>query len=137
MAKDFNVYQEKPVEAQTTRQLSCWLTEVHLDARILSQAECEAHGVESVLDENGVQQELWTATDAFYRHAKPLSESDYAPLVSCIIRSRYSADDIEALVQNYLADKEKHASEWDDLQRFRQQAKQAARLAITQEEENK
>lgn len=134
---DFNIYSAKPLEAQTTRQLSCWLTEIHLNPRILTQAECEAHGVENITDENGVSQEQWTATDAFYRHAKPLSESDYAPLVSCIIRSRYSADDIEALVQNYLSDPEKYAAEWQQLQAFRNQAKQAARQAITQEQENK
>lgn len=137
MAKDFNIYQTEPPTTETTRQLTGWLTEIHLDARVLTSEEKLEHGVVENKDENGVEQESWTATDAFYRHVKPLSEEDYAPLVATIVRSRYSADDIEALVQNYLLDKEKYESEWQSLQLFRQQAKQAARKAITQTQENK
>ena len=65
-----------------------------------------------------------------YNHKEPLTEDDYGKLVSCIIRGKYSEDDVEAIVNNYLDDPDGHKSEFDELQKWRSIAKQRAREII-------
>ena len=140
-----NIYTEQPQEAVTTRQLNGWLTEIHLAPRELTAEERAAHDIpDTRTDETGEQhpQEAWTATDTFYRHDKPLTQDDYGPLVSAIIRSRYSADEVEAITQNYLAQTattdsqatatatSPAAEEFSQLQQWRQEAKRVAREII-------
>ncbi|MBQ7462430.1 MAG: hypothetical protein IJS63_09300 [Bacteroidaceae bacterium] len=56
---------------------------------------------------------------------------DYPTLVAAIVRTRYSADDVEAIVQNHLNnlgnEDEEHLTEWEDLQDWRTEAKRIAR----------
>ena len=59
----------------------------------------------------------------------PLAE-DYAPLVSAIVREEYTQDDVEAIMNNYLADPEGHKADFDELQAWRAKAKQVAREVI-------
>ncbi len=63
-------------------------------------------------------------------HPLPLTEADYGKTVSAIVRSRYSEDDVEAIVNNYLADPEGHTDEFMQLQQWRTTAKQVARRHI-------
>lgn len=73
-------------------------------------------------------------------HGLPLTETDYDILVSSIIRSKYSADSMEALLNNYLSDRSaEHENEWNEMQAWRQIAKEQAREIInayTEEYEN-
>lgn len=127
-----NTYLSIPPTSQTDKQLSGWLTSIHLAIRPLTAEERLAHNIDVITEEeNAAPQVAYTSIDTFYRHSKPLSESDYPHLVAAIIRSRYSADDVEAIQLNYLNDKNgEHVEEWNDLQKWRAKAKAAAREAI-------
>ena len=110
-----------------------WLTSFHLNPRQLTEDEREANEVTNTIDENGEEQitEAWTADDSFYHHSNPLTEDDYGNMVSCIVRSKYSADAVEAIQLNYLNEQTaEHIAEMNALQRWREEAKQAARGAI-------
>ena len=127
-----NIYLSIPPTSQTDKQLSGWLTSIHLAIRPLTTEERLAHNIDVITEEeNAAPQVAYTSIDTFYRHSKPLSENDYHHLVAAIIRSRYSADDVEAIQLNYLNDKNgEHVEEWNDLQKWREKAKSAAREAI-------
>ncbi len=59
------------------------------------------------------------------------TEEDYPRIVSLLVRERYSADDVEAILNNYIAEKTaEHKAEWKELQSWRSQAKDIARRAI-------
>lgn len=60
----------------------------------------------------------------------PFSQDDYPMLVSSLVRERYSEDDVEAIINNYLADPEGHKADFDELQAWRVKAKQVAREVI-------
>ena len=54
--------------------------------------------------------------------------TDYSTLVAAIVRTRFSADAVEAIVQNHLCEEtEEHAQEWSELQDWRIEAKRMAR----------
>lgn len=59
---------------------------------------------------------------------------DYPTLVTAIVRSRYSADQIEAIVANYLDDdgNEQHRRELNELQTWRRLAKEIAHKVFDQ-----
>ncbi len=66
-----------------------------------------------------------------YNHREPLTEDDYGPMVTALIRLRYSADEMEALLNNYVASKTtEHKAEWNTMQAWRTEAKRLARLAL-------
>lgn len=128
-----NIYPERPPLAETNKQLTGWLTSVHLDPRELTDEERHQHDIpDTWTDEQGEthRQEAWTASDAFYRHAQPLTPDDFGPIVSTIVRSRYSEDSVEAIVNNYLAAPDGHTTEFRQLQAWRQKAKEAARECL-------
>lgn len=118
---------------ETTKQLSGWLTEFHLNIRELTAQERQEYEIpDTYIDEQGVEhaQEAYTDTYAFYRHENPLTEDDYGAMVSAIVRARYSADSVEAIMQNYIASKTiEHKAEWSELQAWRETAKELARIA--------
>ena len=118
---------------ETTKQLSGWLTEFHLDIRELTAQERQEYEIpDTYIDEQGVEhpQEAYTDTYAFYRHENPLTEDDYGAIVSTIVRAKYSADSVEAIMQNYIASKtSEHKAEWSELQAWRETAKELARIA--------
>ena len=125
-----NIYPSRPPLAETNKQLTGWLTSVHLNPRELTDDERRQHDIpDTWTDERGEthRQEAWTASDAFYRHAQPLTSDDFGPLVSTIVRSRYTEDEVEAIMNNYLADPDGHATEFLLLQTWRKKAKSAAR----------
>ena len=128
-----NIYLTRPPRVETTKQLSGWLTEFHLDIRELTAQERQEYEIpDTYIDEQGVEhlQEAYTDTYAFYRHENPLTEDDYGAMVSAIVRARYSADDVEAIMQNYIANKtSEHKAEWSELQAWRETAKELARIA--------
>lgn len=52
---------------------------------------------------------------------------DYAPIVAAIVRARYSDDEMQAIVNNYLLDAEAGAAEMEQMQAWRTHAKALAR----------
>ena len=57
------------------------------------------------------------------------SEYNYAGIVSAVVRSHYSSDNVEAIVLNG-SDTEEHAAEYAALQEWRAHAKEVARSII-------
>ena len=60
----------------------------------------------------------------------PFDPKDYDRVASHIVRERYSADKMEALLNNYLFDAEKYKDEFDAMQKWRSFAKESAKKII-------
>lgn len=57
----------------------------------------------------------------------PLTADDYGKIVTAIIRARYTADDVEAIQQNYLESKtDAHKAAFNDFKAWRAFAKEKA-----------
>ena len=129
-----NIYEQQPPVVATNKLLEGYVTYINLGARKLTKAERRENEIpDKMMDEEGneVTKQAWTAHTIVYKHKDPLTEADYGPLVAAIVRSRYSAADVEALMLNYSADQtEEHRLEFNQLQTWRQVAKEAAREAI-------
>ena len=72
-----------------------------------------------------------------YTHKEPLTEADYGPLVSTLVRARFSADDVEAIQLNYMESKTtEHKNQFAELKAWRATAKERARevIPVTSEE---
>lgn len=126
-----NIYNERPINMVTVRQFGRWFTTFMMDIRELTAAEREQNQVpDTYTDDEGVvhTQEAWTATPVFYRHVNPLSEADYEPIVSALVRARYPDDKVMAIIQNFIiAPTNSDAiTEWESLQLWREEAKQLA-----------
>lgn len=113
-------YAERPQSVELIRSLGISTTVIRFNIE-------ERHP-----DPDDPQQSPWQADEVEYNHKEALQESDYGPMVSAIIRSEYSEDAVEAIVNNYLADSENsdHTAEFQQLQEWRAKAKQAARTII-------
>ena len=91
----------------------------------------DVHEIESAPDEDGKIAKRWECEEVEYNHRESLTrEKDYGPMVSAIIRSRYSQDQVEAITQNYLAAPEDHKEEFETLQSWRVTAKNTANRII-------
>lgn len=60
----------------------------------------------------------------------PFTQDDYPMLVSSLVRERYSEDDVEAILNNYLSAPDKYGGEFDNLQSWRELAKKTAKEVI-------
>lgn len=129
-----NIYEEMPQTASTVKMLKEYVTYIRLEPRQLTGEELEANGLVAPDGSNEPTREYWTANTIAYQHTNQLTEADYGPMVTAVVRSKYSADDVEAIILNYYKDnrKEKNITEFQELQAWREQAKEAARLAIEQ-----
>lgn len=66
-----------------------------------------------------------------YTHKEPLTESDYGPMVSALVRAKYSADDVEAIQLNYMESKTtEHKNQFAALKEWRAIVKERARAII-------
>ena len=66
-----------------------------------------------------------------FAHKEPLTEGDYGHLVAAIVRSKYSADDVEAIQLNYMESKTtEHKNEFNALKAWRETAKERARQVL-------
>lgn len=95
----------------------------------LATEEVVSAGVRTTIIRFGIEETEngWECEEICINHKEPLTkDKDYGPMVSAIIRSRYSHDMIEAITQNYLADPDGRKQEFDDLQAWRQKAKEMA-----------
>ena len=103
------------------------------EERPLSYETIRSVGVMSTVIRFGINQTAdgWECKEVCVNHTEPLVEADYGRLVAAIVRSRYSSDDVEAIIQNYLSDKTtEHMNEFDELQQWRAEAKRLARTII-------
>jgi hypothetical protein len=129
-----NIYEQQPPIAATTKTLKEYVTYFCLEARELTQEEREANEIQdTVVDEQGNEtpREAWTAHTVVYRHEHPLTEEDYGKMVAAIVRSKYTADDVEAILSNYAAEHNReHETEFNTFQEWRVVAKTAAREAL-------
>ena len=129
-----SIYYERPPLFTTSRQLKGWLTIIHMDVRELTEEERKEYDVpDTYVDEKGAEhpQEAYTAIDTFVKHQNPLTQDDYGMVVSSIVRTLYSQDDVEALTQNYIVNPAKYADDWEDLQLWRNKAKAVAKEAVS------
>ena len=73
----------------------------------------------------------FTAESVTIASKSPLGEKDYGQIVTAIIRSRYTADDVEAIVNNYLLTKTaEHKQEMSEMQAWRTLAKNVAKEVL-------
>ena len=112
-------YEERPLAQEQVRSMNIITTVIRFHIK-----ECQP-------DPENPQQAPWQADEVEYNHKEALQESDYGPMVSAIIRSEYSEDAVEAIVNNYLADPDGHTEEFQQLQVWRTEAKQRAREVIS------
>lgn len=77
-------------------------------------------------------EEGFECNEVEYNHKEGLSSSDFGSMVSCIIRGKYSEDDVEAILNNYLADpeNERYVAEFNSLQSWRNEAKERTRSIL-------
>ena len=65
-----------------------------------------------------------------YSYVKIKYPFTYEQLVSKIVRSVYSEDEMEALINNYLSDSETYSEKFTEMQAFRQEAKEIAKRVL-------
>ena len=112
-------YEERPLAQEQVRSMNIITTVIRF------------HIEERQPDPENPQQAPWQADEVEYNHKEALQKSDYGPMVSAIVRSEYSEDAVEAIVNNYLADPDGHTEEFQQLQAWRTEAKQRAREVIS------
>ena len=129
-----NIYEQRPPVAATTKTLREYVTYFCLDARELTQEEREANEIpDGIVDEQGNEtpKEAWTAHTVAYRHEHPLTEDDYGKMVAAIVRSKYTSDDVEAILSNHaVGESDEQLAEFLSFQAWRTAAKEAAREAL-------
>lgn len=148
-----NIYDEMPQMVETAKTIGGYVTYIYLERRKLTEEEVEATGSDPT-------KEWWTAHLALYNHEQPLSEVDYGPIVTAIVRSKYTSSEMESITNNYLQETDLAkliallsttqnfnklhtamsawlsdrdgdiVSEYEKMQEWRRKAKEAARIAI-------
>ena len=106
------IYPERPLDNEEVRSIGI-ITEI---------IRFDIHEVEQDFECDEVE----------YNHKEDLSPSDYGPMVSCIIRGKYSEDAVEAILNNYLSDptNKRYEAEFNMLQSWRAEAKERARSIL-------
>ena len=76
---------------------------------------------------------MWECEEVEYNHKEPLTEEkDYGPMVSTLVRARFSADDVEAIQLNYMESKTtEHKNQFAALKAWRATVKEMAREVIS------
>ncbi len=84
------------------------------------------------LDITKMEDGTWECDEVEYNHKEPLSKDSYGHLVSALVRAKYSADEIEAIQQNYLESKTaEHKDTFAALKSWRAIAKKIAHEIIS------
>lgn len=150
-----NIYEEMPQTAETVKTMKSYVTHICLDRRKLTEDEIE--GLDGGFDPT---KEWWTAHLTLYKHEQPLTEADYGLIVDAIVRSKYTASEMESITNNYLQETDLSklidllrttqnfnklrsamnewlssrdkdvVAEYENMQEWRQKAKEAARIAV-------
>lgn len=103
-------FDEEPQAVVVTRGMTACYTALNFDVRQTPDGRYEAESVVVVTE-------------------KPLGKDDYPAIVTAIIRDRYSADDMEAVTNNYMSNVSdmEAAAVFTEMQRWRGKAKEVAR----------
>ena len=112
-------YNFRPSDYDTVRSTGIFTTVIRLDIREYKDEE---------------EKTMWECEEVEYNHREPLTEADYGPLVSTLIRSKYSEDSVEAIVNNYLTDTESTSGVFADLQAWRTRSKIIANAVVKGED---
>ena len=99
----------------------------------LATEEVVSAGVKTTVMRFGIEEteDGWKCDESCFNHKEPLTGDDYGRLVSFLIREKYSADDVEAIQQNYIESKtNEHKAEFTALREWRVQAKAMARMVL-------
>ena len=105
-------YKERPDETQLNVSIGIMITTIRFNIKEIEDGyECE---------------------ECHFKHKAPLTADDYSKLVAFLVRSRYSADDVEAIQLNYIENKtEKHKNEFNALKEWRSECKETARRILS------
>ena len=112
-------YDFKPSDYETIRSTGILTTVIRLDIREYKNEEGRSY---------------WECEEVEYNHREPLTEEDYGPLVSTLIRSKYSEDSVEAIINNYLSDVESTSEVFAELQAWRTRSKVIANAVVKGED---
>ncbi len=83
------------------------------------------------LDITKMEDGTWECEEVEYNHKEPLTEADYGPLVSTLLRAKFSADEVEAIQLNYMESKTtEHKNQFAALKEWRAIVKERARAII-------
>lgn len=92
----------------------------------------ETNGMKRVFnfDIEEVEQEDGSIQYRYHTAEGNIFNWDYSHLVSAIIRTKYSADDIEAIILNRGDGDQEHEEQYEALQQWRRHAKELAKSVI-------
>ena len=108
-------YEERPLSFETVASVGLMSTLIRFN----------------IEETDGDEQGAWQCDESEFCHREPLTESDYARLVSFLVRERFSGDDVEAIQLNYMESKTtEHKNEFAALKEWRAQVKEMAREVL-------
>lgn len=89
---------------------------------------------ESTSQPEGMQLEEGQTYYSWIETTLPLGKPTYDDIVSKIVKTKYSDDEMTALINNHLLDDgdEEHTAEWKEMQEWRANAKKIAKEAVEQ-----
>ena len=126
----------QPATSETIQSVGVSTTIIRMDVRELTPEELAALPEGSVPAGFPDGNSLFAAEEIAYNHREPLTRAkDRAAIITAIVRSRYNADEMEAILNNYLldqADADAHA-EFEAMQEWRRLAKAAADVLFLDE----
>ncbi len=108
-------YDERPAPFETIRSAGMMSTIIRMEVK----------------ESEDPEQGAWECEEVEYCHREALSQVDYGHMVAALVRSHFSADDVEAILNNYVASKTtEHKTEWNALQAWRTKSKEAAAAVL-------
>lgn len=124
-------YTTQPATSETIQSVGVFTTIIRMDVRELTPEELAALPENSVPvgSPDGNPSTLFAAEEIEYNHREPLArEKDRAAIITAIVRAHYNADEMEAILNNYLLDQEDAdaRAEFEAMQEWRRLAKAAA-----------
>ena len=122
-------YNTQPEALEEIRSVGITTTIIRMDIRELTPEDIAAipEGSVPVGLADGEPSTIFAAEEIEYNHREPMtSGKDRSALITAIVRARYNADAMEALVNNYLLDPDAYREEMAAMQTWRQRAKDTA-----------
>lgn len=107
-------YDERPEPFETIRSVGTMITVIRFNVK----------------ESEDKEQGMWQSDEVTFAHREPLADDDYGPLVAALVRARFSADAVEAILNNYLGGSKAGQEEFDELQLWRDEAKRTAREVL-------
>lgn len=95
--------------------------------------EVVSAGVRTIVMRFGIEEVdgHYECEEATFNYKEQLTDADYGKLVTSLVREKYSADQMEALHNNYLLNPESYRDDMAVMQAWRQTAKRTAEEVLT------